>query len=86
MRIVKCALDACGLPGERLLRVGVRKGIYLGAANQHAIEIIRSMRFSEIERPTIEDLRTYWLGLLERRRESSNHTRGDHVTSIHGCK
>jgi hypothetical protein len=45
MRVVRRALQTCGIPTERLLRLGVRKGIYLGVADDGAIEMLRTSQF-----------------------------------------
>lgn len=67
MRIVKSALETCGLPGERLLRLGVRKGVYVGAVDSSAIDALRTQEFSDLRRPTVEDVRVYWSALAARR-------------------
>lgn len=67
MRIVKRALETCGVPGEQLLRLGVRKGVYIGVSDDSALDALRTLQFSEIERPTVEDAIVYWSALAERR-------------------
>jgi len=66
MRIVKSALETCGLPGERLLKLGVRKGVYIGAAEACAIDALPTPEFSDIRRLSVEDVTAYWSDLATR--------------------
>ncbi len=66
LRLVQRALYACGLPGDALLRVGVRKGINIGAADVSAIEMLRSGEYAAICRPSVDDIARYWRRLVAR--------------------
>jgi hypothetical protein len=66
LRLVQRALYACGLPGDALLRVGVRKGINIGAADASAIEMLRSGEYGAIRRPSVNDITRYWQRLVAR--------------------
>jgi hypothetical protein len=59
-------LYACGLPGDALLRVGVRKGINIGTADACAIEMLRSGEYRPIRRPSVDDVTRYWRRLVSR--------------------
>jgi hypothetical protein len=63
MRIVKSALETCGLPGERLLKLGVQKGVYVGTADSRAIDGLRTQEFHQVKRPTIDEVTNYWRSL-----------------------
>jgi len=67
MRIVKRAFELCHLPGAQLLRMGVRKGVYMGVADLRAIEMLRISQFGAVGRPTVEDVVRYWRELVQRR-------------------
>lgn len=67
MRIVKGALESCGLPGEKLLRFGVVKGVYVGAACDEALHALRTNQYLDIQRPNLEQATLYWKQLVRRR-------------------
>lgn len=67
MRITKRALEYCGLPGQRLLRLGVRKGVYLGVSDARAIEMLRTGQYNVISRPNTRDVTDYWVSRVDQR-------------------
>jgi hypothetical protein len=71
LRLVQRSLYACGLPGDALLRLGVRKGINIGTGDAAAVEMLRSGRYGQIHRPSLHDVTTYWRRLVARM-ETSN--------------
>jgi hypothetical protein len=74
MRLIQSALYACGLPGDCLLRVGVRKGIYVGTADADAIAMLRSGSYGPIRRPSVRETTAYWLSVLKRNSLKANAT------------
>jgi hypothetical protein len=66
LRLVQRALYACGLPGDALLRVGVRKGINIGAADASGVEMLRSGEYGAMRRPSVNDVTRYWQRLAAR--------------------
>ena len=60
MRLVKRALELSGVPGEPLLRTGVRKGIYFGTADARGIEMLRTAVYGPLSRPTMAAVLSSW--------------------------
>jgi hypothetical protein len=71
LRLVQRSLYACGLPGDSLLRLGVRKGINIGAGDAAAMEMLRSGRYEQIHRPSLDDVTKYWRRLVARMEKSN---------------
>jgi len=70
LRVIKGALESCKMAPEALLRLGIRKGVYFGAADRSAVEMLRTGEFASITRPSVHDVSVYWRRLAERRLNS----------------
>lgn len=64
LRLVKRALELSGVPGEPLLRTGLPKGIYIGAAETCALDMLRVGQFASISRPSIDQIKDIWASRL----------------------
>jgi hypothetical protein len=69
LRLVKRALELSGLPGEPLLRTGVRKGIYFGAASAEVIDMLRTGTYRPLVRPSVSEVRALWVKEVIRRQQ-----------------
>ena len=67
LRIIRTALRLSRVPANRLLRLGTRKGIYLGTSHTRALELLSNGTQAPICRPSVESVTEYWQALLLRR-------------------
>lgn len=61
VRLLKRALNICGLPREGLVRMGIRKGVYLAVAAPSPLDALR-LRRSGLDSgwPRVDDVIEYW--------------------------
>lgn len=74
IRILRTALEACGVPADPFLQLGNAKGVYLGCVSSAAVDLLRNGgKRQSIEKLALDEIYEFWRDRILPKRSNNPH-------------